>query len=271
MNVKLFTMLNNKNTIFASLKKLGLSNEECEVYVSLLEKSGSHLEVARRTGVNRTKVYRIADELEKRGLITDSQTDTGRQLMANDPANLEIGIKTEEARVERKKKLLGEALPGLQQLFSAGLEFGDTDFEVNTYEGSDGFKQMLWNELKTKDEILIFGSGSIKDLVDSQTWAEKHRQKTLEANYVIREILNPDGKPNVFTANQEFVEKVYQRRYIEADILPLRLQLCIYNDVVAIYNWRDGKKVGLEIKNKSFAQMQRAIFEQYWSVSVERG
>lgn len=260
-------MLNNKNNISVNLRRLGLNTDECKVYLTLLQQPLSHLEIARKSGVNRTKVYRIADELEKRGLVTENLDDTGRQLLANDPANLEIVLKTEEEQVELKKALLKQTLPQLQELFNAGDLPKDTDFEINSYEGIDGFKQMLWNELKAKNEIVIFGSGTIQDLIDSPRWAEKHREKTLEAGYKIREILNPNGKPNDFTKNKDFMTQSYERRYVGEDILPLAHQLCIYNQTVAIYHWRYGKKVGTEIINKKFADMQRAIFEHYWSIA----
>lgn len=260
-------MLNNRNNILLQLHRLGLNADESKVYLALLEKPLSHLEIARKTGVNRTKVYRVADELIKRGLITENQDDTGKQLAANDPTNLEITIKTEEEKLDRKKSTLQEALPSLQALYAQGEIPGDGDFEVNTYEGVDGFKQMLWNELKTKDEILIFGDGSIQDLINSSRWAEKHREKTVEAGYKIRELLNPKGKPSEFTKNKDFIEQSYQRRYISKDILPLAHQLCVYNNTVAIYNWRNGQKVGVEIINKSFANMQREVFNSYWQRS----
>lgn len=256
-------MLNNRNTNLLRLYRLGLDTDQAKVYLALLEKPMSHLEIARKTSVNRTKVYRIADDLIKRGLIAENQDETGRQLIANDPANLEISIKTDEEEVERKKQTLQSALPGLQTLFASGSLPGESDFEVNTYEGSDGFKQMLWNELKTKDEIVIFGSGTIADLVGSRRWAEKHREKTIESGYKIREVLNPNGKPNVFTENENFMQQ-YNRRYVPVNILPLTHQLCVYNNTVAIYSWVNDQKVGVEIVNKQFAEMQRSIFEEYW-------
>lgn len=257
-------MLNNKNTVILQLNRLGLSADESRVYLALLEKPLSHLEIARKTGVNRTKVYRIADGLIKRGLVAENQDDTGRQLVANDPNNLEINIKTEEERLDRKKLALRDVLPGLQSLYSRSGTPGESGFEVNTYEGVDGFKQMLWNELKTNGEILIFGYGSIQDLVNSSRWAEKHREKTVEAGYKIRELLNPGSKPSEFTNNKDFMEQSYQKRYISEDVLPLAHQLCIYNNTVAIYNWRNEQKVGIEIINKSFADMQRDVFRNYW-------
>jgi sugar-specific transcriptional regulator TrmB len=260
-------MLNNKDSILLSLKRLGLTPDEAKVYLSLVESSMSHLEVARKTGVNRTKVYRIADELAKRGLITEETNDSGRVLAAGDPANLEITLTTAEEKLKTQRQVLTGALPTLQHLFQAADQPKATNFIVNTYEGEDGFKQMLWNELKTKGEILIFGHGMLQDLVSSPRWAEKHRAKTLESGYKVREILNPDGKPVDFTKNTEFVEKVYVKRIIPADVLPLGHQLCIYNNTVAIYNWANGQKVGTEIVNKAFATTQRAIFEHYWTLA----
>lgn len=260
--------MNNKATILMSLKQLGLTPDEAKVYLVLVDQSMSHLEIARRSGVNRTKVYRIADDLIKRGLITEETTDKGRELAANDPANLEIALSTAEAKLKNQKAIYAKTLPTLQAIYKQGELLGDHDFAVNTYDGTNGFKQMLWNELKAKDQLLVFGSGTLQDLIDSPRWAENHRAKTLEAGYKIREILNPDGKPENFTTNAQFVEKAYSKRYIVESVLPLQHQISIYNNTVATYHWRDEQKVGVEIINKDFANMQRAIFESYWQLAA---
>lgn len=260
-------MLNTNDNILLNLKRLGLTPDEAKVYLTLMNEPMSHLEIARKSGVNRTKVYRIADALMKRGLITEEMNDEGRELAANDPANLEITLTTAEEQLKARRKIFNDTLPALQDMFASGDQPNDSDFVVNTYEGVDGFKQMLWNELKAKDEILIYGHGTIRDLIESPNWAEKHRAKTLEAGYKIREIINPEGKPENFTKNTEFVEKAYNKRLIDPKILPLSHQMCIYNNTVAIYNWRNNQKVGCEIINKSFADMQRAVFESYWKLA----
>lgn len=263
-------MLNNTNNIVLTLKRLGLTPDEAKVYIVLLEKPMSHLEIARRSGVNRTKVYRIADNLIKRGLIAESITDAGRELVANDPANLEISITTAEEKLKSQRQIFDQTLPALQGIFKEGSQTNEKDFVVNTYEGSDGFKQMLWNELKTQKEILIFGNGTIQDLIASTRWAEKHRMKTVEAGYKIREVYNPGGKHEDFTTNAEFLDKTYHKRYISQDILPLSQQICIYNNTVSIYNWRNNQKVGTEIINKQFADTQRAVFEHYWALAEQK-
>lgn len=260
-------MLNNKNNILIHLRTLGLDSDEAKLYLALLEKPDSHLELARRTKINRTKIYRLADSLITRGLIVEQHDDAGRRLSANSPSHLEIQLKTEESSLANKKATLQHTLPLLEDMYVHPKS--DAGVEVNTYDGSDGFKQMLWNELRTRDELLVFGSGTLEDLVSSKRWAEKHRQKTVEVGYKIREILNPDGKPHEFTSNNEFVEQAYQRRHIDSSVLRLSSQLCIYNNTVAFYHWRDGHKVGVEIINKPFADMQRDVFESFWKISKE--
>lgn len=257
-------MLNNKNTIVKYLRHLDLTSEEAEVYVQLLDTGpDSHLALSRKTGINRTKVYRIAEDLEKRGLVTLQTDDRGTMLAPTDPTNLEVGLVTEEEKLKNQRAAYKMILPVLQDLRADDLP-NPTDFVVNTYEGTEGFKQMLWNELKTKHEALIFGSGTIESLVDSKRWAEKHRERTLEANYKLREILNPDGKPDDFTKNKEFIKKVYNKRYVSPALLPLTHQTVIYNNTVATYCWQDGQKVGYEVINKQHADMWRGIFEQFW-------
>lgn len=259
--------MNNKDALLLNLKKLGLTPDECKVYLSLLDGPKTHLELARKTGVNRTKVYRIAEDLSKRGLIATEQDDLGKRLAASSPANLEIALASAEEKLQNQRQMLDAVLPDLQQMFDNMDGFKPENFVVNTYEGVDGMKQMLWNELKTRNEILVFGHGSIQDLIDDEAWAEKQRSRQVDAGYKVREINNPGGKPDGFSKNKEFLEKVFSRRYIDRKVLPLDQQTVIYNNTVGIYNWKEGKKVGLEIINPAFATTQRTIFEHYWNMA----
>lgn len=257
-------MLNNKNDILKYLTAYGLTSDEAKVYIALLEKPLSHLEVARKTGVNRTKVYRIADDLEKLSLVKQEQLDSGKLLCASEPKNLEVSLVNKEEEVKSKKIILNELLPTLSQMFDS--QENDARFSVSTYEGVAGMKQMLWNELKTKGEILVFGSGVLEDLVGSKRWAEAHRQRTLDVDYTIRELNNHGKKPINFTKNSNFY-KNFNRRFIGEDVLNLEQQIVVYNDTVGFYHWRDDQKVGAEIHNKAFANTMRQMFEMYWSLA----
>lgn len=257
-------MMNNKDTIIEQLRILGLGRDEAKLYLELLRGPSTHLKLAHATGINRTKVYRLADDLEKRSLITKRTDDRGTFLVAADPATLEIAIVNQEEKLKTQRSAFDALLPVLTPI-----KQGDrSSFIVQTYYGVEGFKQMLWHELKAQKEVLIFGSGSIEELVNDRRWAEKHRAMTLQAGYIVREILNPGGKNEDFTEITEFMEKAYNKRLIPSDIVELAHQIVIYNDTVAVYHWREEQKVGIEIINKDYAAMQRQIFEHYWRMAA---
>ena len=256
-------MLNNKDTV-SYLQALNLSREEAKLYMELLKAPSSHLELARATGINRTKVYRLADQLEKRSLIATRTDDRGTLLEAADPSTLEVELVTREETLKTQRSIFNQVLPNLQALKSQASS--PLNFSVQTYEGIEGFKQMLWHELKATGEVLIFGSGAIEDLVQSKRWAEKHRAMTVEAGYTVRELLNPDKKDENFTKNQDFL-KQYNKRSLPADVLLMDHQIVIYNDTVATYCWQDEQKVGVEITNKTNATMTRQMFEHYWQMA----
>jgi len=257
-------MMNNKNTLLEWLRELGLSGDEAMLYLELLRGPATHLHLARATGVNRTKVYRLAEQLVERSLVAKRSDDRGTFLVAADPTTLEVELVTQEERLKAQRGVFGRLLPALE-----GILAGQTSsFSVNTYEGADGFKQMLWHELKARGELVVFGSGTLEVLVEDRRWAEKHRARTVEASYRIRELLNPGGKPLEFTANAAFMSG-FERRWLAPEVLTLEDQVCIYNDTVAVYHWKEQQKVGLEVASVGYALMMRQMFERYWALGGE--
>lgn len=255
-------MLNNTDNILEQLRTLGLQTDEARLYLELLKEPSTHLRLAHATGINRTKVYRIASDLEKRSLVTKRTDDRGTFLVAADPTSLGIEFTTQEEQLKERRAVFSQLLPTLESIKTQEA----SDFIVLTYEGAEGFKQMLWHELKAKGENLIFGSGTIEDLVPDRPWAEKHRAMTVEAGYYIRELLNHGDKDMPFTLNDDFMHR-YTHRNMPRETLLLENQISIYNDTVATYHWRNDQKVGLEVVNANYTAMMRQMFEHYWQLA----
>lgn len=254
--------MNSKHYLIENLAQLNLSKEEAAVYVELLEKPNTHLRLARATGINRTKVYRLAEQLEKRGLIMRRTDDRGTFLVASDPNALEIELSTQEARLKRQRKVLQEAIPKLRTVFNDA----KNPFVIHTYEGVEGFRQMQWHELQTKDELLTFGNTTLEDMVDDRHWTDKMRERTVERGYRLREIYNETGRRPDFTDNADFWE-LYEARHVSEEELPVATPMIIYNDTVAIYQTKDGKRVGVEIINEGFARTMKSVFNHYWKTA----
>ncbi|HSW98955.1 MAG TPA: helix-turn-helix domain-containing protein [Candidatus Saccharimonadales bacterium] len=253
-------MADNNDTTLRRLKSLNLSSDEARIYLELLKGPATHLKLARSTGINRSKVYRVAEQLERRSLVNVRSDDRGTFLIASDPATLEVELVTEEENIKSKRAAFETLLPMLQLIKNNDV----SSFIVHTYEGEEGFKQMMWHELKTKEENLMFGRGSLNDIIENKRWIAQQRERMIQANYKVRELINPGETKEIFT-----VDSHYQYREIPRDVLPLDNQMVTYNDTVAIYHWRHQQKVGIEIVNVSFAETVRSMFNHYWDVAGE--
>jgi hypothetical protein len=246
------------------LSALGLTTTEAAVYVELLRKPATHAQLSVLTGINRTTLYRLVRKLEQRGLVTQRLDDRGKFLVAAHPSTLEVEVLTQEQLAKRQRTAFTQVMPLLESI----QEGYAADFAIHTYEGIDGFKRMLWHELKTVGECLCIGGAALEELGVDQRWAEKHRQRTIEAGYHVRELANPGVTPDPFTDNETFLRQYYQLRIIRPDVLPINHLITIYNDTVATYNVYEGRHIGLEVVSKTYVQTFRAVFEQFWQVAT---
>lgn len=255
--------MKNKEVVRSALQSLDLSSDEIEIYLALLRQPGTPLSLSRDTGIKRTKVYRLIEALEKRSLIARHTDERGTFYIVTEPTNLGIELAARENKLKEKQDILKQLVPMLTALRGSGQS---NLFAVRTYEGYEGFKQMCWHELKAKGEVLALGGGDVEELIPSRRWSQRHRERSVEAGYRVREIINSEIDLPTFTENQEYMQQ-YVCRGISARIIPLDNQIIIYNDVVAIYHWREQKKVGVEIISGSFADTMRSIFEHYWKLA----
>lgn len=261
-------MLNKTNDIVAELSKLQLSTDEAKIYIELLREPNTHLQLSHVTGVNRTKVYRLVEQLEKRSLIYRRTDDRGTFLVASEPSALEVNLIAKEQELIKQRQALRHLVPMLSQLQGKD----SRAFVVQTYEGDAGLRQMCWHELKTQGEVLALGNGTIEQLTSDDAWAEKHRDRQLTAGYKSRELINWNYSPEELPdqTNQKLIAADFYRcRILSPSVITFDSQTVIYNDTVAMYHWKYGQKVGVEIISATYAQMMRQVFESYWELGED--
>jgi len=259
-------MPDRKAIIRSGLQALDLTNDEVEVYLALLQEPSTALRLSRETGISRTKVYALIEALEKRSLLARHADERGTFFVVTEPLNLGIQIAAREAKLKEDQQTFQQIVPMLSALRGNS---GNSLFVVRTYEGHAGFKQMCWHELKARGEILALGGGDVEELIPNRRWSEQHRARSVQAGYRVRELINSEIDLPTFTDNQEYMQQ-YRCRGISARVLPLDNQTIIYNDTVAIYHWRQEKKVGVEIISATFADTMRGVFEQNWKLAEPR-
>lgn len=261
LSVKLSLTMRNSSTILAQLQHLGLNQDEATIFMCLVDAPKTLLEVSRVTGIHRSNVYRIVDGLIEKSLIHELTTDSGKLIATAQPEALELLVVEQETVAETKRATLGQILPALE-----GMKGRDDAFEVKTYTGIAGVKQMLWNELKTQTGILIFTCGPMELILGSR-WPEKYRAEIISRGIVQRSIENPGAYESPLSQIYNY-DKHYIARHIPKDLLSINHELSIHDDTVSLYNsWTDNVQLGTEIKNPFLANFMRQMFEHYWSLA----
>jgi sugar-specific transcriptional regulator TrmB len=257
--------MNSKRHLIAELRALHLTDDEATLYTALLREPSTHLQLSRATGIDRAKIYRLAEKLEKRSLISRHTDDRGTFLAASSPSQLEIELMSQEEELQQQRQVLHDLLPQLTALKN---KTGQKAFVVRTYEGEEGFKQMLWHELQAKEEILILGDSPLEDLVSKSRWTERYRERVSQTTLHVRAVFHSD--PGEFTKHAVYKNQTNIRRFLDPSIVRLSNQVAIYNDTVATYHV-GSEKIGVEVINAAHANLMRDVFRRYWGLSKSSG
>jgi sugar-specific transcriptional regulator TrmB len=257
--VKLFLSMKNNGNLVNRLEKLGLSVDEANIFLSLLEAPKTPLQVSRATGIARSNVYRLIDGLMEKSIVHEVMTSNGKLLAASKPETLELLVTEQETIAQARRTDLQEILPLLQNLVNQ-----EANFAIKTYHGVAGLKQMLWNELKTETEIQIFSCGSLNSAT-GKTWAEKFRQEIIQRKIKQRSLEN-HREPEPLSIHKTY-GAYYQVRYLSEKILTIKPEITIHDDTISLYNsWTHDVQLGTEIKNPFLATFMRQVFEHYWGL-----
>ena len=101
----------------------------------------------------------------------------------------------------------------------------ENKFEIKHYDGLDGLKQMMWNQLAAKKEILLYGYQTRNEIVGA-SFADKVREEQMRRKitlYEIEEEVDPGNFTGKFTYTKVLNwEKYYVPRYVDPEVLKIR-------------------------------------------------
>jgi len=248
------------------LKELSLDEENINIYITLAKKGIlTALELARETGINRTRVYRILESLREQGLVEEIIDEYRRKNKAVGPESLARLIKEQETKTEKLKS----QFPEVATLLSGNIGLNKDSTKVLFYRGKDGIKQMVWNTLRTKGECLGYSYINLDDALGKDL-AEKWRYEIVARNIKFRDI-TCEMKYFEYSEHTKVAgyNDLSQTRYIPKEQLHIDHQVDIYNDVIAFYSWKVDDIFGVEIYNKTIVRMQKQIFNLVWKLAKE--
>lgn len=256
-------MMNN-NDLKQKLSLLGLSDNQAEIYLTLLKQGlASLLDLSRRSSINRTTIYRVVEDLKQLNLVEEVVDNRGVKIKAVAPENLQLLLTQKETELNHLKSNLSDLISNLSALKDQPVP----STQVVYFRGQAGLKQLLWNVLKAKNESVGYGYADWNKSVGRE-FAEKLRLEHVKRKIYDREIQNTDqaGPMSDWTSIKDYGQ-VYQACFLPRKVIDIKHDTYIYNDVFAFYHFTGGELFGLEIHNPEIAKTQKQIFEVLWKLA----
>jgi len=251
-------MASEAGAIRTYFSKLGLDAEIADIYLALHTYGPQSIsQLSRNAHVERTRIYRLIDQLMDSGLIElESQQKRGI-IKAAPIANLRILI----AQKEQELKSLQDELGLIEQALGRN-SLSSPISRVQFYEGPDAAKQIRQRMLSAKSEVLSILYKGIPDEFGqqfaSQWLAAVDRQEIVFRNLAGHNMEQPPTS---------VYPKSWTTHLIGKDTFPISYSTFIYDDIVAMYQWRNKTIYGTEIHSEDFANTQKALFEMLWQQS----
>ena len=261
-------MSTEENKIKNFLKGLGLSSEEAEIYLSLVRHGVSTtLEVSRMTNISRTQVYRLLEKMKEKGVIEEIIDENTTRVKAVEVDRIEHLLKQKESNVEQLKANFDE----IKTLLSGSLGINQLGTKVLFYRGKSGLKQMIWNVLRAKNEIVGYTYQTLESYLGKK-FADSWFNEAVKRKILMRDIISDTylkSAKESFSISyfDEGYDKLNKIKYLPDSTIKLNHQVDIYNDVVAYYRWFKKDAYGVEIYNKELASMQKQMFEILWKLA----
>lgn len=248
------------------LQTLGLSPLEANLYLYLAEHPPtSALNLSRALATPRTSVYDTLTRLSEKGLITRSVKAKSTLYQASPPSHFDSLIQSEAEKVEGMTQALKSLTSALTE--RAG-ELEST--EVRYYQGAEGMRQMIWNCLRAKKEIVgysVFGRVEVVGLKFYQRFVDEFASRKLSD----RVLVNPNKRTMDYIfkdVKPGFHQLSFQNiRSLPAKDLYIAGDTTIYNNVYAVSYWHGHEVVGVEIENPDFVKHELSIFELLWKMA----
>jgi len=245
------------------LDLLGVSGVGKKLFVSLAQSGPiSITKLSKLSSIERTKIYRIIDDLVKTGILEEVVDYKKKLYKAADTHNILMLVEEQKQKTVQLENQFDKFSKSVSNILKPSTT------QVQFYRGQDGIRQMLWNELSAKGESMVFIYKIFDEFVGSpffDKWADEFASRNLSSREIRTELFDESyqDSPNDIC----FYITNIKMRYLKKKDFPIKHCLSIYNDVVSIYDFWEGEIFGVEIYNQRVADMQRIFFETFWKMA----
>lgn len=239
------------------LEKIDLTSDEASTYIAALELGpATILEIARKTGMNRTTLYAVSDRLVEKRIFARSPNGKRTLFTAEPPEKLTLILKEKLAKLD-------DILP---ELISLARE-GTVKPKMRYYEGLEGIKTIYRDSLRSKDPILCSFVG-----IERLNAYSKGLTKFWEDEYIrdrnktgrFGKLIIPD---NVEGRAWKAKDSVNNRecRLVPSSQYNFEGEILLYDDVVSFVSYTENEEFALSLESKAIAKTMKMIWQIVWT------
>lgn len=242
------SMSNKFNQLFSAL---GLSETETKIYLAVLELGQTNMQnLAKKSGVKRTRIYNYIEKLEQKNLISVSKKKKRQIYSATNPEHL---LEIEKARIGE----IQNNLPELMAIYNKP----ENKPKITFYEGVEGIKTIYADSLKERKPIV--GWSDFENMADvlGEYYFDIYPPERAKRGIVIKTFI-PDGPKS---RNFQKKDAQYLRQTKLVKFSDWKTEIYIYGNKVALMSFRSKPPLAVLIEDQDITQTLRFIWEQLWS------
>jgi len=259
-------MSKKEDNLFPLLKPFGLDFDQSQVFSYLTSVSeASVLDISRAIGIGRTKTYKILEKLLALGIIGVTGKSFAKRFFVLPVGQFEMLVRQKKSEID----MLENTLPLLAEQLSF-MKAGKTKKDSFTiYKGIDGLKTVTWNSTNVVGIFRIFELAQDMTAFTDFGFSERIRMEFVRRGKLkeLRQITNIK-KFGPWTNISEFV-KLCKFKYIDPKLLDMRTEIVIYNNIVAMYQYKKRDVFCVEFNNEDLADMMKNLFDFVWAGGKE--
>ncbi len=247
--------------MYEILQKIGLTEAESRVYISLFDLKGSTIgPLAKNANVSYSKIQLLLDKLVEKGLASYVLKNRVKYFSPTNPSKIFDYLERKRVDIEQQEKEAKTIIENLAEKLDSFRE----EEQVEILEGYEGLKS-AYDEglalLKKGDEVLVLGAshGVYTDSAMYKRFFERinfiRKEKGIKYRIIYNE--NVKEKANDIWKNQKDLQVRFLMQHTPASIN-------IQGDRTMIIYWTKDKPKVFLIRSKIVTDSFRTYFEEIW-------
>jgi sugar-specific transcriptional regulator TrmB len=249
-----------KKNLYSSLKALGLTEQEIELYIVSLDLGPSTItRIAKNLMIARPNIYPLLKSLESHGLAKMSnQKKFERRFIVERPSVVLEKIRQMKKELNNNESDLVSGMPDLLALYSQG----ERDSKIKIIQGKEQYIKLFRSIIEEYDEIIEF-FGSAHDFVSFISWDIENEfiKNRLKKGTFIRILVLPSKITDTFIKKdkQEKREtRIYKGKAHKTSFL-------IFANKVIMFQPK--APLAILIEDEYIMQMLKSMFYSLWKIS----